>query len=452
MNNIEFALSGKAGIKGSESIGIDDDSLKTRLYNQCQRDSEVESRLSVAFESIDGCPYSLYHYLKPRNVAQKRTKDDEEKDRKHGRAGSYLALTVRIKGKYCTDFKFVYRVLEEAFNKHIVNKILSKTDTDGYWEYQVNELSETEKYLEEIEKDINSEFDKHPQLFEDLPSLSIGHSSGTIIKKDFGKTNLKKCVDDLASGVELYLSPDYKAQSSKHKSKDSKKGEEEKQDIGSGVPKDDTQNIENEHNNTLPTNISYQEVHLDSENNEDSPSGSDTMPNGRDGNNDKTKLIKYAMGFVVIMIIILGPLRSLFSHDDAADTKKETVEKTTFQDTKVEEDPAIESTEYGITESESYPVSRLDIKGDSYFLKGECYKLTAKVKVDKNEQNALGKGGFIVEEENVWMHQDKAICIVYIPMDFSEDTVHISYHYQYAEKDTSITRKVFVSDRPINKR
>ncbi len=456
MNNIELAISGKPGIYGSESVGINDDSLKTRLYNQCQRDSDVESRLSIYFERVGDDSYALYHFLKPHNVAQKRTKEDEENNRKHGRAGSYFALTIRLKNRYCKDLKFMYSLLEEMFKKYIVDNVLSNRNTDNYWEYKVNVLSEAKHILDEIAQEVRREFPKNQELLINLTPSQIEQPSGEIKTLNLDEIEEKKCLDYLMSGSELYISPDYIKKPPQVKP--GKKIIPNQNSINGVFGSDETQinkDYEKGSNITTPSNISFQEIKESRGNDEDESISEDTSPNnGKFLDFDKfdwKKLIKYSVALIVL-VIIGSFLIKLLSPSKGEDVSGEDTTHTTEimqQEVIVKDEPDNLPDARTLGQSERFRVTRLDIKGTSYFVKEECYKLTAMIKNGQKEQRALGVGLFEIDDNRVWIHQDSSICIIYVPKDFNGDSIHISYHYNIDGKDTVCSRPVFVTDKLI---
>lgn len=449
MNDIELAISGKPGIYGSESIGINDDSLKTRLYNQCQRDSDVESRLSIYFERIGDDSCALYHYLKPHNVAQKRTKEDEENNRKHGRAGSYFALTIRLKNSYCKDLKFMYSLLEEMFKKHIMNNVLSK-NTDNYWEYKVNVLSEAKHILDEIAQEVRREFSKNQELLINLTPSQVEQPSGEIKTLNLDEIEEKKHLDYLRSGGELYISPDYIKKPPQVRS-DKKISPE--QNGNNGVSGNDETQINNvlekgSEITTTPSNISFQEIKESREDNTDESISDDTSSNNGKfidfDKLDKKKIIKYSVALIVLVIIgsffikLLSPSKGVdVSDEDTTHTTAIMQQEVIAKD--VSDDLPGDRT---LEQSEFFRVTRIDITGTSYFVKENCYKLTAMVKNGQKEQRALGAGVFETDSDNLWIHQDSSICIIYVPKSFNKDTIHVSYHYIIEGKDAVCFRSV----------
>lgn len=461
--NIELAISGKAGKYGNESIGIDDDSLKNRLYNQSQHDSDVESRLSIDFERIGDDGYALYHYVKPYNVAQKMTREEEENNCKHGRAGSYFALTIRLKNCYCKEVKFMYSLLEDMFKKYIMNNVLSNSDTDNYWVYKVSTLTEAQPILDEIAQEVRRIINDKSAIIKPLSVYQIEKPSGNIRKMDFEEIEEIKCHDFLMTGGKLYISPNYKKTSQVKPNGSNAKITSHNLVHNNGESINGETSSVDSHEKFFSNNISRHEIREpDQDGDNDFLSEEFKFKIGRifnfdifkKGNDKKCKnVIKYAISISVVFVIIIF-LSNLFSHKKEDDI----VVEDTVQTAEVAQDDEIGSGNFekklsdgALKQPELSRVTRLDIKGSSFFVREECYKITAIAGDGKKESRAAGVGLFDTDadEDDVWIHQDSSICIIYIPKDFREDTVLVSYRYMIDGEEVVCSRSVCVTDKPI---
>lgn len=428
---IDIAISGKPGKWGNESIGIDDDSLKTRLYNQCQRDSQVESRLAVSFECIGGESYSYYHYLKPKKVAEMCSPSDMNNNQKHGRTGSYFGLTLKLNRKYCADIKFIYTLLEKMFKKHIDNKILAREDTDGFWVYQIARLSEAQPCIDKIKQDIDTELIRIQDLdlLKPLSLLTDQQVTGKITKLNLNELNQDECFELLMSGEKLYIATEYGIR-------------EEKEPL----PIDHKARQDNNVSRTIPSesddspNISVSDEDVEDE------SSKDTSINIRNVKWQKD-LMKYVAAMAVIGVVCIGLMQ--FFNSEETDMLAEEQEEKVADASLGGETPLIrieeneQSQENDTTNMETSDITLLDIKGGSHFVKGEVHKLTAKI----GSSPAKGVGKFeVAPNSGIWIHQDSAICAVYVDRYFDGDTIEISYHYRIDNRDTVHIRPVAIEN------
>ena len=433
MKEVEIAISGKPGKWGSESIGIEDNSLKIRLYNQCQRDSTVESRLAISCELIDGQPYTYYHYLKPKDVAQKRTENDVAMGRKHGREGSYFALTIRIKGKLINDIRYAYSLLEEMFNKHIVNHILSNIDSDGFWEYQILELSEAEQCLATIRNEVVHKLESNPKLLAGLSLLSTYSLSGNILKMNFEQIAKNEHPYSIVMiGDELYISDEYDG-SKDEKTENAIPVEPDTSNVNEGVSQQSSivyiDNFSNDQDEDWQsedeTEMEYtHNVHTD---------------------RDKRKNVYKFVAAIALLAIIAVPLYQMLKPVQPTDeVDDEEIAEVIDTDTENTTDTEAVVTEVK-KEPEPYAITNLDIKDASKFTKGEVFKLTAVSKVNQRLHTAKGFGTFEIEPKGIPSYQDSAVLAIYIPLNFVGDTIRITYQYRYEATDTLFKRAV-----PVN--
>lgn len=438
MNGMEVAISGKPGKWGSESIGINDETLKIRLYNQCQRDSRVESRLVVYFGISNGESYSYYHYQKPQKVAQKRSQEDIDNNRKHGRTGSYFCLTLRFNGKFCADFRFIYKLLEKTFVKHIENNILSCKDTDGFWEYQIIELSEAVSLLAIIEDELKSEILNNQSKFGQLSFTNDKQHSEGIALLNLERLDQNECLRLLKSGEELYISPEYLKES----------------EVETDNRVENSEIIQNG-NSIIPT-VEEQVVqhkiviHEISNNDSEIKTESESAESFNIARYKKWNgSVKYLIAVVVLLTIFIVP----FCKPD----HKKNIETEDISAVDIQEKDLITNE---ITREDSMPECKHSIKEPriinniniednktGYFVKGKCYVITVNAIVNKVPFPAIGSGKFEVNESNIWLHQDSARCAVYVPIFFDGDTIIISYCYMTEKNDTSFTRSIAVKSK-----
>jgi len=431
MKEIEVAISGKPGKWGSESIGINDETLKTRLYNQCQRDSTVESRMVVCFGNSNGESYSYYHYQKPQKVAQKRSKNDIDNMQKHGRTGSYFCLTLRFNNSFCNDFKFIYMLLEEMFVQYIENHVLSCEDTDGFWEYQIAELSEAESWLIKIEDELNSIILNNQNKIEQFSFLVDKQQVGGTILLNLESLNQEECFKQLNAGEELYISPDYCKEAGKEDSSHVISNE-------TTLKRDSKNSTETEY--IVSPQFSTHIISDDEDEQEKEPTSVNNL--NIEWKDKWNGLIKYIIVAIILFGILVVPFCK-FYHKDIVEIPDTT--KHNFMDNKKK---IKKTTSKGISfTNEPHIITNIDIKGTNYFVKGECYKITAIAIANTISFPAVGFGKFEVNNPNIWLHQDSAICAVYIPIHFNRDTVKIIYHYTFENNDTSFVRHIAVKNK-----
>lgn len=154
--DVSFAITGKAGAKGVEIWGMSDEDISNRIYQHSKREAKEASRLEIELREHNNHIYSYYTFLKINNVAQVKTKEDEEKQEKHGRKGSFFGMTIRIEKGFIQNVADFYLLCESAFDNLIFGRILTDIDTDGYLTYLIEKLSDGEDCFKRVEKELVS--------------------------------------------------------------------------------------------------------------------------------------------------------------------------------------------------------------------------------------------------------------------------------------------------------
>lgn len=208
--NISVALIGKVGKKGHESLGFSNDSgLSLRLYTHAQFEIQKARRLELSIRNIEGVLYTYYTYLISENVAEAKTEEDERKGEKHGRTGSFFGITIRIAGEYTRDILQMHYLLEEMYNVHVYNTIITDTNTDSYLTYLIKSLSDANIQLEIITKEVRERLSQQPFSFYNIPNGTISTITGKTCRFNINDTESTPLYDALFCGSEIYISHAY---------------------------------------------------------------------------------------------------------------------------------------------------------------------------------------------------------------------------------------------------
>ena len=132
---IEFTLFVHGVPKGQKIWGPNEDRDFIGLYYGKYKD-KPNNVLSVEINGGN----SYYTYLVSRNVLAN-----------DGRSGSYFALTLRV-NRYYADVKNIYNLLDAAYNKFILNKIVKDNGTSI--NYLIEDFNQENGYLQGLEKEI----------------------------------------------------------------------------------------------------------------------------------------------------------------------------------------------------------------------------------------------------------------------------------------------------------
>lgn len=104
------------------------------------RKSNVSAQMFVEVRQLGSIPYCYYTYLRTGNVCDNS-----------GRAGSYVALTLRI-NYYYADIKNIYNLLDAAFNKFIVSSIVYVNGE--VIKYKVSDFIQADSTLKVLEQEL----------------------------------------------------------------------------------------------------------------------------------------------------------------------------------------------------------------------------------------------------------------------------------------------------------
>lgn len=155
--NALFVVTGKAGKSGHEQWRkVNEEDFSTRIYTHSKREASEASRLEIELRNFRGNIYSYYTYLRVKNVAQIKSKEDEEKGERHGRTGSFFGMTIRVKDGYIRNISKLYSLFETVFESRIKGIILTDENTDGYLTYLIEKLADGEDSFILAEKDLLS--------------------------------------------------------------------------------------------------------------------------------------------------------------------------------------------------------------------------------------------------------------------------------------------------------
>ena len=210
--NIIFAVTGKAGKSGHEQWRkVNEEDFSTRIYTHSKREATEASRLEIELRNFQGNIYSYYTYLRVKNVAQVKSKEDEEKREKHGRTGSFFGMTIRVQDGYIRDVPKLYSLFETVFENKIKRKIFTEEDTDGYLTYLIEKLADGEETFIMAEKDIFAAITPNDIL--KLPENCVTQQQriGEVKTKCFNveDTVLDSFFPTLFNGAEVNVSREY---------------------------------------------------------------------------------------------------------------------------------------------------------------------------------------------------------------------------------------------------
>lgn len=121
---------------------------------------------------------------------------------KSGRAGGYLALTVKMNCMYA-DLQNMYNILDAAYRKFIVGRIISQANR-----FLIDDFSSQDEMLKRLEQDLNTYIEE----FSDQPDLvsceNFAHSGNSALS-----VNLLECtanlVQQVMKGVVISVSPQH---------------------------------------------------------------------------------------------------------------------------------------------------------------------------------------------------------------------------------------------------
>ncbi len=129
--------------KGQQIWGADGRSNKyfESFYG---RKASVRPQLLIESYLIDGTPYFYYTYWQNGNIIGR-----------DGKTGSpYFALTLRIEKYYYADVVNIYNLLDAAFNKYIVDRVLQKSGEN--YIYKVTLFEQEKDWFKALELDLQN--------------------------------------------------------------------------------------------------------------------------------------------------------------------------------------------------------------------------------------------------------------------------------------------------------
>ena len=503
---IEVALSGKVGKKGREQQGLpDDENLAQRLYGHAQREADVASRLEVVIRPIGNKVYTYYTYMKPRDVAQFATEEDNERGWHHGREGSFLALTVRFEQMYCSDVEYLYRLLADMYGRYLYGKVVTDKNTDGFLTYTIKQLSEAENQLREIDGAIQAD-EKLKRMLVILPNDVVAKAR----VESFEKINLadvdnKTALQKLFGGTELYVSAEYTSIADvavrKKKADEYNKKEDEANEWKRKYNEAKTKNKEltdqimalnnkvvtlketvadsGSINDTIShliiavqdnTSVQYKILqHLQdvfdehSRLNNQIKSLAKELPlidesvdmsttREKDWEKATTKqwdwrliaAITFFFMFVLGLIIALRPNSSLPYQEPIEDIVVEKAEETNYHNEEHLTDEPTDSEGPKVTEYEQGEITWLDLNGKQPLRKNLTYEVTALVGKQGHRMSAQGNGTFSCSVDGVLLEQDGALCRLTITDDCRERTVVLKYMYFFDNNEMTYEREFSV--------
>ncbi len=189
---VEFFIHGV--LSTGQNCSMPEEYDYAKLFYRSQAENEV--MIVEVMKRPEGlCTY--YNYLRYNNIHAERS-------------GSYLGVTVRMDGFYCTDLKGMYFILSSLFENMIVGKLMDKTES-GY-KYRVMTLKEGEgkRCVDQAEK----QFFQMIQAFvpqDNYKPLTSAASVGTGMVYKVHPTDLSSKVglEAMAKMVRVYVSPTY---------------------------------------------------------------------------------------------------------------------------------------------------------------------------------------------------------------------------------------------------
>lgn len=454
MYNISFTITGKPGGLGRESWGNTDDSgLAAKLYGQCQREAQEASRLAITCRSVNGKTCTYYHYLVSKDVTEAVSNNDIARNKKYGREGSFFAMSIRIDEAYCSNISEIYSLLKNVYDKEIIGNVLSDKDTDGFFVYQIEKLSEAEELFQKIETRIRTHFST--SLYKDIHSFNDFKLSptGNISRASFDNIDNKELTKLLLANNEIYLYEEYNDRQIEQETKakeatsvidlDLHGNDEsiaEKENPNS--KKSDTDEI----NNRLREKDTLIQI-LRGQLSNANATISKLQQNDAKNIYNRYNRVKqmFNPGWVkiigiVFLLFVIGILINTFIYNGCTneESKQKDIAATDTLMGKTEEEIKIENPESDISEYEPFMITSITFQGPAKTLeKGKPYILTAYAK------NATGvktpaKGVGIFSVENAKCFQDSMYCIIYIPHSSKDSLVKVYYDYRFKGVDTII--------------
>lgn len=451
MYNIAFTITGKPGMLGRESWGNSDDSgLAAKLYGQCQREAQEASRLAITCRSVNGKICSYYHYLVSKDVTEAVSDYDIAQNKKYGRGGSFFAMSIRIDEAYCSNISAIYSLLKNTFDTEIIGNVLANKDTDGYFVYQIEKLSDAEERFKKIEANICSAFStllsKDVHSFDNFNYLPTGNIHRTSIDH-IDNDNLTRL---LLANSEIYLFQEYNNIQVKKEIKveesvcvtysvSSETNEPNIINKDAECKKTDCNELDGrlQEKDTLIKMLREQlsEAHA-----KISILQQPAQNNARINQYFRFKWVKI-VGTVFFLIIVMIIINTLVPNGCVNQGNESEQENTAVNDTtttETEQAKPEESSEITISDFEPFQITSITFPSTETKLeRGKPYVLTANAKDARGAKiKAKGGGKFIVE--NALCYQDSMYCVVYIPYSSKETLVKVLYNYRFEGVDTII--------------
>ena len=189
--NLEFQIHGV--LSSGQKLWKQDDQ---DYYKQFYSDQSEDVLMIIEIVNRPHGVSAYYNYLRNNNISSSRE-------------GSYFGMTMRIDGAFCRDVKSVFMMLDNLFNKMIVDKILIPRG-DKY-EYAIDSFTTQNDYLVQLEKQFSNMMNAFCSQQDFIPITSSWTSQGMKQCVNASEISIVTAVETIKQRAKLYLSPNFQS-------------------------------------------------------------------------------------------------------------------------------------------------------------------------------------------------------------------------------------------------
>lgn len=162
------------------------------------KDVREQVRLVVDIARKGNAVSSYYTYLRTINFF------DAE-----GRSGSFFGMTLRFDGYYCREVAHIYDILDEAYRRMIVGKIID--NSDGKSKYRISDFKQADAVLRGVCSDIFSKLSE--SMCRPIDGSFAGRDTKRIEAFNIADTDCPAFFESLRQSGKAYVSPEYPTRS-----------------------------------------------------------------------------------------------------------------------------------------------------------------------------------------------------------------------------------------------
>lgn len=189
--NVEFQIHGVLS-SGQKTWKLEDQDYYKKFY--CDQNEDILMIIEIVDRPHGVSAY--YNYLRNNNILS-------------AREGSYFGMTIRIDGAFCRDVKGVFMILDNLFNKMIVDKILiPKGDK---FEYAIDSFATQNEYLTQLERQFSNMLSTFCSQQDFIRITSSWTSQGMKQCVNASEISIATAIETIKQRAKLYLSPDYQS-------------------------------------------------------------------------------------------------------------------------------------------------------------------------------------------------------------------------------------------------